>query len=178
MQAVALDIYGASPETARAPTRSTVRVLRVLSQSEFIEDIQSTLSDIRQSAIRIDEQQSETMRLSRGARRRPPDHAEQGQVTERLARQRESIERLRERIERNALNDEALQELLAQAAQSLARAGESSVEASQRLDEASERARKSSARRASPTRRRERLTEEESRDVEHRKSRCVRSSRS
>ena len=139
VQAVARDIY-AVPGATREPTRSTIRVLRVLSETEFIEDIQNQLGDIRQSAIRIDEQQIETTDLGRERGATRPTTRSQGQVTERIARQSEIIERLSERIERNALNDSGLKELLSQAQRSLDRAGESSVEASQELGEAADRA--------------------------------------
>lgn len=128
----------------REPTRSAVRRLLIIDESELIERIQNDLAAIRQSAIRIDEQQAQT---SDRLRELGPDEGArrgQSQVGERLARQREAVQRLAERVERNALQDPRLDLLLQEAERRLNEAGRASGEASRTLDDAGERAERDS----------------------------------
>ncbi|MEC9373664.1 MAG: hypothetical protein VYC34_07460, partial [Planctomycetota bacterium] len=122
----------------RAAERSQPRRLRVISEEEFISEIRGELAGVRQSAIRIDERQGELR--ERVGRRGLDDQTRRGQaqVSERLARQREAIDELLRRTERNGLNDEALIGLLQDAQAMVGEAGERSNEASEALEEAAQ----------------------------------------
>lgn len=119
-------------------TRSPVRVLRVISEETFIEQVRTALSDVRAGSIRAEEAQRETGELLE--RVGPERRVERGQsqIGERIERQRESIESISERIEQNGLNDRALEQMLEQAGETLERAGEASGEASEQVQEAGE----------------------------------------
>ncbi|RMD60377.1 MAG: hypothetical protein D6824_09625 [Planctomycetota bacterium] len=138
LEAQAVDLrasVAASPEP-----RLASRTLRVISQTQFVEEMQRALGAIRQDAIRIDERQKE---LIERLERIPPrlDDARRGQavVTRRIERQEQAVERLTQRIDENALDDEALQQLLQQAKQLLQRARARSEASQNALDEAAQR---------------------------------------
>lgn len=139
LTAVAQDIF-ADAGVARAPVRSAARRLRIISEADFVQEMRNELSGVRQAAIRIDEQQGQTrdraMRWGADAQSR----RSQAQVTERLARQDEAVQRLTERTRQNGLVDRQLEELLNQASALIQEAGKSSGEASRQLDEAASRA--------------------------------------
>lgn len=140
LTALAKDVFaqGGAGETAeREPTRSAVRTLRIISESQFIDEVQRELSQVRQSAIRIEAQQGEVQSRTdeRGADRQ--SRRGQAQVSERLNRQDEAVGRVAERVKENGLMDPALGEVLRQAAQTIERAGQASARAGRTLDEAS-----------------------------------------
>lgn len=146
---LALDIRmsalgAASPQGA--PSRSQPRRLRVISEADFIEEIRSELTSVRADAIRAEQQQREvqSQTQTRGSDR--VTRRGQSLVSERLARQREALQRLAERIDRNNLQDERLRELLAEADAALQRAGESASTAQRTLDDAAQRRRDELAR--------------------------------
>lgn len=139
LTAFAQDILGASAGE-RPPTQSAVRRLRIISQSEFIADIQRELSAIRQDAIRIDERQSQLIeRLERIPPRVDEARRGQAQVSQRIARQGDAIERVRDRLAENALDDPNLSRLLDQAQDLLGRAAQRSQNAQNALDELAQR---------------------------------------
>lgn len=138
--AAALDIL-ASETGARAASRSALRRLRIISEAELIEDIRSELSAVRQAAIRADEQQAEALQRTADRRADRPTRTSQTQIGERLARQAETLDRLREVVRRNALSDAPLADLLDEARQAMREAGASSDRAARALDEAAARAR-------------------------------------
>lgn len=142
LTALAKDVFATgdssdAPATERPPTRSAVRTLRIISESQFIDEVQRELSQVRQSAIRVEAQQGEvqTRTQERGADRQ--SRRGQAQVSERLSRQQESVQRVADRVKENGLMDPGLQEVLRQAEQTLERAGQASSEAGKTLDEAS-----------------------------------------
>jgi hypothetical protein len=139
LTALAKDVFaiGDAPDSERAPTRSAVRTLRIISESQFIDEVQRELGQVRQAAIRVEAQQGELQSRTqeRGADRQ--SRRGQAQVSERLSRQEESVQRVAERVKENGLMDPALGEVLRQAQQTLERAGQSSAEAGKTLDEAS-----------------------------------------
>lgn len=145
---LALDIrasaLGAQP--GGAPSRSQPRRLRVITEAEFVEELRAELASVRADAIRAEQQQREvqSQTQTRGSDR--VTRRGQSLVGERLARQREAVDRLRERIERNNLEDQRIADLLAEADASLQRAGASVQSAQQTLDEAAARRRDELAR--------------------------------
>lgn len=139
LTALAKDVYASDEGEAgeRAATRSAVRTLRIISETQFIDEVQRELSMVRQSAIRVEAQQGEVQAHTqqRGADRQ--SRRGQAQVSERLTRQQEAVERVADRVKENGLMDPGLQEVLRQASQTLERAGQASSEAGSTLDEAS-----------------------------------------
>lgn len=160
--ALASDIYRDPSGAAREATRSPVRVLRVISRSEFVDEVWSELREVRQNAMRGEEEQ-------RAARERVGERGAdeqamrgQAQVSERLAQQGEAIERVRERVEQNNLGDSGLNARLSEAADAAERAGEASARASEAMDEAQARREAEGDQEAGE---RGELTEEESQEV-------------
>lgn len=132
--ALAMDLLSAS--TGRDASASAPRTIRIISEAQLIGEVQGALTDIRQAAIRIEEQQAGLVErtergIGDGASRRG-----QAQVSERLARQAEAIRRLVERVNENGLDDRALADLLGRSGEAASEAGRSSGRASQALDEA------------------------------------------
>ncbi len=146
--AVAMDVFalpgaGESPQT-HGETVSAVRRLRIISQNELVDQILAELGGVRRSAVRLAEQQDELIDQVRQSRTTgtPPMHSmarDQAALTDALDRIDSTVEQLSQRAERNALNDDSLDELLARAEQSLSRAGDDSEQAAARLSEAAER---------------------------------------
>lgn len=146
--AVAMDVYalpgaGESPIT-HGETVSPVRRLRIISQSELVDQILAELGGVRRSAVRLAEQQDELIDQVRQSRTTgtPPMHSmarDQAALTDALDRLDDTVAQLSERAERNALNDDSLDDLLSRAEQSLGRAGNESEQAASQLSEAAER---------------------------------------
>jgi len=135
LTAVAVDLLAAMAPSGE-PTRSAVRTLRIISESDLIAEVQRELSEVRQSAIRIEDQQGQLRERTETGRTDATARRGQAQVGERLARQREQIDRLLERLMENRLDDRGLDELLRGAGESVDRAGEASQRAAQAIDEA------------------------------------------
>ena len=133
--ATALDVF-AVEGVERGVTRSAVRVLRVISSDQFAEEVRGALSDVRQSAIRISTRQGALR--GRLDERGVDEEGKRGQsqVSERIDRQREAIDRLDERAERNQLEDAALDDIIAAARESLDAAGRASARAGGSMDDA------------------------------------------
>lgn len=133
--AVAADILGASTGS-REPTRSSPRTLKIISEADFVQEIRSQLSELRQAAQRIDAQQGE-VRTATGERGVETSvRRGQSQITDRIARQGETLERINERVQENALNDQGLRDLLGEVNERLNEAGAASGKAATGLDAA------------------------------------------
>lgn len=119
-----------------APTRSAPRTLRIISEAQFVEDVQRALAEVRQAAIRLEQEQqtlrerTESGRADAGARR------SQAAITERLARQEENIARLVERLRENRFEDRAVDDLLGRSRGTINDAGRASSRAAQALEQA------------------------------------------
>lgn len=137
--AIAADVLGIET-SQREPTRSAVRTLRILSESEFVEELRGQLAEVRQSAQRIDAQQATLQdRVNeRGADR----NARKGQasVSDRVARQSESVQRLVDRVRENNLADQGLADLLAEVGTRLTDAGKASTGATSKLEQSASQA--------------------------------------
>lgn len=135
LTAVAADVL-AMHDAARQPTRSAVRTLRIISEQQFVQELRAELSEVRQAAQRIDSQQGDLQtRTARDGADRAARRG-QSQVTERLARQGQTLERVNERLAENALDDPALRDLLAEVGAGLERAGAASSAAAAGLEQA------------------------------------------
>ena len=138
LTALASDLLTAD-DAARSPTRSGVRTLRIIAEEDFVREVRERLADVRQAAMRLAAQQSELREsTARGGVTDDAARRGQGQITERIARQAEALQRVAERVDRNRLEDAALAELLREAAGALDGAGASSGEASEAMDDAAE----------------------------------------
>lgn len=129
---VASDIFEAEGKP-RGPTRSAVRRLRIISETQLIEQVRTDLASVRQSALRADADQKEI--ASRDAADQGTQ-SRQDSLTQRIAPMRDAIDRLSKRVDRNALGDRDLRELLDQAGRSLDSAGDASSQASRAMQAA------------------------------------------
>ncbi|MEO1583334.1 MAG: hypothetical protein AAFR96_02040 [Planctomycetota bacterium] len=122
----AIDVFGLAADryerggTTHDVVRSDPRRLRIIDESELIDEILAELGAVRRSAIRLDEQQAEIEASLRSAREAggPIDAAlrtEQANVGEGLDRAADLVQRVAERIERNALDDASLGRVISEA---------------------------------------------------------------
>lgn len=115
------------------PTRSAVRRLRIIAESELVEQIRGEMNGVRQAAIRLDQEQAEAMkRVGDGAAAGDTRALQEG-ITQRIVPQADTVRRLSARVDRNGLSDRALGGLLEDAGQSLEQAAERSAEAAESL---------------------------------------------
>lgn len=129
---VASDIFE-SEGRPRDPVRSAVRRLRIISETQLIEQIRTDLASVRQSVLRADEDQKEIAKRDAGD---PSSLARQDSLTQRLAPMRDAVDRLSRRVDRNALGDRDLRDTLDQAARSLQDARSASARASRAMQAA------------------------------------------
>lgn len=129
-------------EQRHEPVRSLVRKLRILSRDELIEQVWTELSGVRRGAIQIERDQRDLQQASARAGEQTARQNERAQagITERLARQQESVRRIQTRLDENAMAEPGLESVLREARDALERAGRESVEAGQELAGAAERA--------------------------------------
>lgn len=123
---------------ARDPVRSAPRRLRVITESEFIEQVRSELAALREAAIRLDQDARAAAELTRGGTPEQLREAERRQnvLSERLTPPRELLRRLANRIDRNNLSDPSLASLLEDAGETVQRAAEASHRAEESLEQA------------------------------------------
>lgn len=123
---------GATHETAE----SSPRKLRIITDAEFVEQVYQNLSAVRDSAIRIEQEQRELReRLAKG-QTRPGDLRDQSRIGQQIDQQREVVSQIEQRVRNNRLGDRDIDELMAEATDLLQRAGQSSNQASEALAEA------------------------------------------
>lgn len=90
--------------------QSSPRRLRVIDAATLISQLRAELAGVRQQAIRLDQDQAQT------AEREPADAGpQQARLTSRLQSQRDLVNRLDERAQRNRLDEPTVSELLRQA---------------------------------------------------------------
>jgi hypothetical protein len=92
--------------------RSTPRKLRIISEEELIEQVRTELSALRRVAMRLDEEQGQMQGPVRAGEISGDDARRQTGLTQRIGQQTGAVERMMQRLERNRLQDEALQGLL------------------------------------------------------------------
>lgn len=116
----------------REPVVSSRRVLRIIDEETLTAQIRRELESLRRAAMRLDETQAAVMeRTGRGER----TAGEQSAVSQRLRAQENLVGELRERVERNRLDDSSLRGLLESGERSLAGATASSDRASASIAE-------------------------------------------
>lgn len=138
LTALAVDVRTAGNGSG-SPTRSAPRTLRVISEEDFVEEVQRTLAEVRQAAIRVSEQQQGLKEQTQIGRADIDVRRGQGSITDRLARQSETVQRLIERMRENRLEERGLDELLGRAKATINDAGQASGRASRSLEQASAR---------------------------------------
>lgn len=107
----------------RDATRSVPRRLRVIGATDFSAQLRRALGSVRQNAIRAEANQAEILdEVERDGVRRGLDRT-QAAVAERIAAQRELLDDLEARMDRNRLDDEPLRELIGQSRDLLEHAG-------------------------------------------------------
>lgn len=136
--ALAIDVRAAETDGA-LPTRSSPRTLRVISEAQFVEEVQRTLAEVRQAAIRADEQQEGLRNQTRSGRADATVRRGQGAISERLSRQSDTVQRLVDRVRENRVEDRGLEELLARAKSTINDAGQASGRAAQSLEQSAKR---------------------------------------
>lgn len=149
----AADLIAAAGD--REPASSGVRRIRIIAESELVEQMRAELSAVRESAKRLAEDQQRAKERTRSATDATQTDAilrDQRQVGDRMTPMGDTLQRLQQRAARNRLEDDTLsatlrdaQELLDEAGrqsdlaeQSLQDAGADSPQARQHLEQASE----------------------------------------
>jgi hypothetical protein len=137
-----LELYGVASDIRMVGSgadgvRSVPRRLRVISGSQFDEEMRAALSALRQSAIRSDERQRSLIERddAPGEMVRP-----QGELSERLAGLERTVTGLRSRLARNRADDDALRSVLDAAEDLVAEAAAQSNEARDGMQGAAESA--------------------------------------
>ncbi|HYC82074.1 MAG TPA: hypothetical protein VEB65_09825, partial [Solirubrobacterales bacterium] len=140
LTAVAGDTYQLDGQS-HEPSRSAVRRLVVISPEEFAAQVWAELGGLRRAAVRLDEEQERLSQRMAPGRELGAEGAEevrrgQAAITERLAREREALQRLTRRMEENRFEDAELQGVVGDAGEMLEEAGKQSVEASTAVEDA------------------------------------------
>lgn len=139
--ALAADTFALGGET-HEPVRSSVRKLRIMSRDELLGQVWNQLSEVRRSAIQLEQEQRNLQQAAARPGEQSARQAERAQagMTERLDRQQDAVRSLEERLEENAMAEPTLEAVLEQSQHTLQRAGQNSGKAGQALSEAAEEA--------------------------------------
>lgn len=141
LYAVGQDTYSLNGQT-HEPVLSSPRKLRVIGESQFIEQIVAELGSVRTAAQRLDQDQARAMKeipsltQTGGSEKAKRLEKEQQGLTERLQAPAALIKRLSERVDRNALADRNLRQMLEDARRLLDEASDKSKQAAAALDQA------------------------------------------
>lgn len=136
--AVGQDIYELEGQR-HTPARSATRRLRVITEQELAEQVRRVLRGVRDTAQSLERSQRILSQRNRDGSDPAETAAQQGEVTGRVAAQREQVDALRDRLERNGAQDMGpLQDLLEQADRLLEDAQEASGTAQDALQQAEE----------------------------------------
>ncbi|MFA6045187.1 MAG: hypothetical protein WC718_09395 [Phycisphaerales bacterium] len=136
LSGAAADVFAASG--GREPVTSAKRRIRIISDSEFIEQVRAELSGVRESAKRLAATQDALGEKLPQAQAEPTLAQEQSRaqagVQERIAPMRDTIKRLQSRVDRNRLGDAGIEGVLADSKTILEAAASHSDEAQKALD--------------------------------------------
>lgn len=134
--ALASDLFVDADGVARAASRSSQRVLRVIGEEEFVREVRDALAGVREGAIRLERQQADLRRASEERGAEPTTTRAQAQLAQRIEQHLRDLEGVAERVEQNRLDNEALSELLQEAQNATERAAQNASSAAQRLSQA------------------------------------------
>jgi hypothetical protein len=118
------------------PVRSSARKLRIIREEDLIEQVRSELASVRKVAMRLDEEQAELKKTVESELISSDDGRRQNAISQRTRQQAETVQRLQDRIERNQLDDEALEGLLADLDSLLSEAAEAAQRAAEQMEAA------------------------------------------
>lgn len=136
LHAVVQDLAGQA--LGAAPVTSPRRRLRIISESDFVEQIRAELSGVREAAVKLSQQQAALEERGTQAEKNPEaagDQAtEQGAVSDRLSPMNDVVKRLASRVERNRMDDATVKGVLDDAQALLTSAAEKSDQAEAGLE--------------------------------------------
>ncbi len=141
LSAVAQDSFAFDGQT-HAPVISAPRKLRIIGEGQLIEQVLAELGALRAAAIRIDQDEqrlqkdAQSLEQPGGTDRASRLKKEQDLLTERLTPPAALVKRLSDRVDRNALPDRTVRQMLEEARNLLDQASDSSREASRELQDA------------------------------------------
>lgn len=134
LTAIAQDVFDLDGQR-HDPVRSTPRRLRIIDETQLAGQLRSELAAVRQSAIRLDDQQRQ---IADAPAKEATDA--QKRLSRRLESQAALLEGLSKRIERNRMPDGDIKELTNQAGDLVREAAQASSDAGDHLDRARRRA--------------------------------------
>lgn len=142
LTAQAQDAKGALAQPPTAPVVSAVRRLRIISESQLVEQLRTEMAGVRDAAQRLEQEQS-SLTAQRGLEGEALSQAQRAQagLAERVEPLAQALERLAQRADRNRLEDAALQGALSDARQAASTAAQAAQQAAERLSAAGEAAR-------------------------------------
>ncbi len=135
LTAVARDIFAVDGKL-HEPVVSAVRRLRIISESELVEQIAAEMTGLRQAVQRLEDDQKKLLTQAPEKLASAESQQAQEQITERLAPARDAVQRLQKRIDRNGLKDPALKGILQDADAVAEQAQERSGEAQAAMERA------------------------------------------
>jgi len=144
LYAVAKDNFALEGQT-REPVLSMPRKLRIIGETQLIEQILAELGTIRTAAQRIDQEEQRLQReipnltQKGGSERAARMKKDQQGLTERMSPPAALVKRLADRVDRNALADRTLRQMLEESSRLLDEAADRSKEASDALDRSQEK---------------------------------------
>lgn len=140
LTAVAQDRFALEGET-HAAVISAPRKLRIISEGQFVEQVLAELAGLRTAAIRLDADQAklrtraEGLDQPGGSDKAQALKNEQDALTQRLSPPASLVKKLAERVDKNALPDRTVREMLRDVGDLLDQAADKSREAAQSLNE-------------------------------------------
>ena len=143
--ASAWDLRISDKDTEIGRGESGVRVFRIVAAEELIEQVRRALDPLRNTLRSLDERQGQVQRLVRD--QSPRSAEEQRALSERLRANQNAVAQLEQSVERNRIDDGALQDTLADAARLLEEAAQQSERADDQIRRGSADAAESSQRR-------------------------------
>lgn len=127
--ALAQDSYQLNGQT-HEPVRTTTRLVHIIDEDKFTQQIRSELGVVRQMALRLSAEQ-QLLENAPAATAKP----RQKRVTEQLAQHQKTVEKIKQRMTENGLKSEALEQIVDRAQMLLDQAQQASAQAVEKLDE-------------------------------------------
>jgi len=116
--------------------QSAVRRLRIISESDLVEQIRSELAGVRSAAMRLDAEQARVSAGLANGEQTSELARQQGDIEARIERQQEIVDSMADRMERNRLEDSVLEGTLSDASALLNSAAGAASEAATGVSEA------------------------------------------
>lgn len=129
--AIGWDLRANDIDMTAGRSQSGVRVLRIVSQDELIEQIRTALNPLRGNLRQLDQRQGELQDMLREGAPRTGD--EQRSLSDRLRANQNAVNQLAQSVRRNNLDDEALRATLDDASKVLEEASEQSERAQDQI---------------------------------------------